>query len=301
MTSLAEAYGSTGSAARRRLLLGTGLFLTGAVMVVVAIVVASTGILGVFGVDMYGAREVAGVLAGLGVPAVFVGFFSVLPASTRERAAAAIGATIAVLGVGLFTYAYPTRWIGVSETPLTFPVVVVYFLGAITTFWTLFTAIVNFKAREPGGTVTLQRIIQRASAGPRRSPRSPGSTPRQSSFGSVGVLGDVDTEEVTEDDDAEVLTAPPGGSSGASTHSASRSTTPAPGTSAPASDGGSQSEDIRTPRPAGADTRDRYCGNCAHFEYVPTDEGIQPYCGFHEELMDDMEACPEWDATEFVQ
>jgi hypothetical protein len=39
---------------------------------------------------------------------------------------------------------------------------------------------------------------------------------------------------------------------------------------------------------------DRYCGNCAHFDYVRTDRGIQPYCGLHDELMDDMDACEEW-------
>ncbi len=294
MTSLAEAYGSTGSSAQRRLLLGTGLFLTGAIMVVVAIVVASTGILGVLGVDVFGAREIAGVLAGLGVPAVFVGVFSVLPASARERAAAAIGATVAVLGVGLFTYAYPERWIGASDAPLTFPVVVVYFLGTITTFWALFTAVVNFKAREPGGTVTLQRIIQRASSRSHASPPSPGSTPTTGSFGSVGVVGDVDTGDVSDqtEDDAEVLSTP-------TDRQRSPSATPGPASSAPASDGGTQSNDIRTPRPIDADSRDRYCGNCTHFEYVPSDEGIQPYCGFHEELMDDMEACPEWEAAEF--
>ena len=39
---------------------------------------------------------------------------------------------------------------------------------------------------------------------------------------------------------------------------------------------------------------DTYCGNCAQFEYVRTDQGMQPYCGHHDELMDDMDACEEW-------
>ncbi|WP_144799748.1 DUF7139 domain-containing protein [Halorubrum depositum] len=39
---------------------------------------------------------------------------------------------------------------------------------------------------------------------------------------------------------------------------------------------------------------DTYCGNCAHFDYVRTDQGMQPYCGHHDELMDDMDACEEW-------
>jgi len=39
---------------------------------------------------------------------------------------------------------------------------------------------------------------------------------------------------------------------------------------------------------------DTYCGNCTHFDYVRTDQGMQPYCGHHDELMDDMDACEEW-------
>jgi hypothetical protein len=41
-------------------------------------------------------------------------------------------------------------------------------------------------------------------------------------------------------------------------------------------------------------TGDSYCGSCAHFEYVETGQGIQPYCGLHDELMDDMDACERW-------
>jgi hypothetical protein len=39
---------------------------------------------------------------------------------------------------------------------------------------------------------------------------------------------------------------------------------------------------------------DRYCGNCAHFEYVRDGDGLQPYCGYDNRLMDDMEACDAW-------
>ncbi|NHX35413.1 MULTISPECIES: DUF7139 domain-containing protein [Halolamina] len=40
--------------------------------------------------------------------------------------------------------------------------------------------------------------------------------------------------------------------------------------------------------------RDSYCGSCRHFEYVQTERGMQPYCGFHEDLMDDMDACDDY-------
>jgi hypothetical protein len=39
---------------------------------------------------------------------------------------------------------------------------------------------------------------------------------------------------------------------------------------------------------------DTYCGNCAKFDYVRTDDGMRPYCGHYDELMDDMEACDSW-------
>jgi hypothetical protein len=42
---------------------------------------------------------------------------------------------------------------------------------------------------------------------------------------------------------------------------------------------------------------DRYCGNCARFQYARTDEELSPYCGYHEELMDDMEPCPGWQSN----
>lgn len=274
MTSLGEVYESKG-ADSRRLYLGTGLFLAGAVMSVVAIVVASTSVLTPMGYGIYEAREIAGVLAGLGVPAVFVGVFTVLPASFLERAVAAIGATIAVFGVLLFVQAYPEQWITATENHVTLPVVAVYFVGALTTFWALFTAVVNFKVRnDPGGTVTLQRIIQRARA---ESSGSDGSYPSTASLGSVGIGGGIDRNPVE---------------------------------STPASDGGATENDIRTPMPSddaevvpneseargfGSSNPDRYCGNCADFDYVRTDDGFQPYCGYHDELMDDMSPCDHWE------
>ncbi|ELZ58511.1 hypothetical protein C467_04752 [Halorubrum hochstenium ATCC 700873] len=39
---------------------------------------------------------------------------------------------------------------------------------------------------------------------------------------------------------------------------------------------------------------DAYCGNCAKFDYVRTDDGMRPYCAHYDELMDDMEACDSW-------
>jgi len=112
MTSLAEVYeGHVGEVeSLRRLYLGIGLFAVGTLLVVTGIVAASTTAFSAFGLGTYESRHLAGVLAGLGGPSVFVGVFTILPASRRVRAAAAIGASVAILGVSLFWYAYPTRW-----------------------------------------------------------------------------------------------------------------------------------------------------------------------------------------------
>jgi hypothetical protein len=72
---------------------------------------------------------------------------------------------------------------------------------------------------------------------------------------------------------------------GASTHPAAGSASPDPETTTDAEVMGDD------PAPSG----DPYCGNCAHFNYVRTDEGLQPYCGLHDDLMDDMDACAQWE------
>lgn len=288
MTSLAEVYDGVGNTSLRRLYLGTALFVLGASMVIVAIVIASTDLLAPFGIGTFGAREIAGVLAGLGVPAVFVGIFTVLPAQQYERATAAIGATIAVFGVILFWEVYPQQWYGAAANHYTLPVVAVYFLGTIITFWSLFTAVVNFKTRnDPGGTVTLKRTID----GETKLVEVPVSELDGSEIsslgtgGSVGVLGDVDREQVMSrdaqqgTDDAEFLR-------GSSEPADSKSK---PG-GAPASDGGTAANTLQPP----SVDPDVYCGNCAYFEYARTDSGIEPHCGYYDELMDDMEACTHW-------
>lgn len=282
MTSLAEAYeGHVGEVrSLRRLYLGAGLFVSGTLLVVAGIVAATTDALAAVGLGGFAAKHAAGVLAGLGVPAVFVGVFTVLPASERVRAAAAIGASVAILGVALFWYAYPAHWDGHGQH-LTLPVVAVYFFGTITTFWCLFTAVVNFKTRnDPGGTVTLELLHEgqtRTVEVARTDLEDTGSA-----FGGVGILGNV----VDEVEDA-------GG----------RATGPAP-----ASDGGSTSDEIRTPAGTAAarsdepsrstSAADTYCGNCRQFRYVRTENGMEPYCDYHDGRMDDMDACDRWEPND---
>jgi len=286
MTSLAEAYeenvGEVGSV--RRLYLGVGLFVAGALLVVLGIVMSTTSVHAAFGLEYWQGREIAGVLAGLGVPAVFVGIFSVLPASQRVRAAAAIGAGIAVLGVALFTHAYPYQWAGVGEGPdFTFQVVAVYFLGVLVTFWCLFVAVANFKTRnDPGGTVKLEitkdgetRIVEVS------------NDRLRGTLGGIGVLGG------TPDGDVDTQTNRESSTGGGSTN---RSSGGRGGTAEGVTDGGATTTDDAEflTGDSGEPTSDTYCGNCSHFQYVRTDGDIEPYCGYHGELMDDMDACEEW-------
>ncbi|MCO8267731.1 YihY/virulence factor BrkB family protein, partial [Haloferax sp. AB510] len=162
MTSLSEAYhGGRGGPSLRRLSLGFGGFLLGVLLVVAGIVVATTDVYTSGGATLGEARELGGILGGIGVPAVFLGVLAVLPASRRTRAASLIGASIAVLGVALFSHAYPCQWTGATcgagLPDLTLETVGVYFFGTVTTFWCLFVGVANFKTRnDPGGTATVQ-------------------------------------------------------------------------------------------------------------------------------------------------
>ncbi|WP_435063615.1 DUF7139 domain-containing protein [Halobaculum sp. EA56] len=343
MSSLAEVYeGRVGEyASLRRLYLGIGSFSLGAFLVVAAIVVAATDVTAVaLGWNLAQAREAAGILAGLGTPATFLGVLAIMPTSPRTKAAAVIGAGVAVLGVALFAHAYPCHWSGarcVGEySDLTLPTAGVYFLGAFTTFWCLFTGVANFKARNnPGGTVSLEvtrggetKVIEVPKSTAEEIRGAKGET---ATVGGVGLLGNTPDGSVeTQTNRPEVerkrqreRTRSAAGDSG----SRSRPATDAgPGT---VSDGGASSADI-TPLAddagGGADTRsprstttgssaggpsgpaaaadgpseradspgDSYCGSCGHFQYVRTDQGMQPYCGLHDDLMDDMEACDDW-------
>ena len=305
MTSLAEAYEeNVGEVANVRLLyLGVGLFVAGALLVVVAILLATTGLRESVGLTTLEAREGAGVLAGLGVPAVFVGIFSVLPASERVRAAAAIGAGVSVLGVALFVHAYPEHWAGFGQQ-LTLPVVAVYFSGTLVTFACLFVAVVNFKTRnDPGGTVTLELTregtvetveVDRenladaenlSELGALESADGGTSAPK-TGLGGVAFVGN------TPDGETPTQTNQSAGRSGARA---------ATGSARPTSDGGTATDDVRSPlddadapESSRQHATDAYCGNCRHFQYVRTEEGMVPHCGFYGRTMDDMDACEEW-------
>ncbi|WP_434522976.1 DUF7139 domain-containing protein [Halorubrum sp. AS12] len=347
MTSLSEAYGGRRRSGvdPRRLYLGVGSFVAGALLVVAGILVAAEVVLPA-GYSAGTAREVGGVLGGVGVPLVLLGVMAVLPADRSTYAAAVVGAAVMCLGVALFAHAYPQQWVGGPRpelTDLTLPTAGVYFLGAATTLWSVFVGVANFKTRnDPGGTVTMEvthkgetRVVEV-------------SRDQLGSRGGVGLLGgtpDGDVETQTNRPAGDSGSAPsrggpgspsedrPGSSSdgssatpadsGPSNAAAGRSSgTTRSGTSGPGSpgvsDGGSADTDITSPlddasptdgpsspaapesapspgSPAARDgPGDAYCGNCAKFDYVRTDDGMRPYCAHYDELMDDMEACDSW-------
>jgi hypothetical protein len=328
MSSLAEVYeGQVGEyASLRRLYLGVGSFSFGALLVIVGIVVAATDLTtAVFGWTLGQARETAGILAGLGIPATFLGVLVIMPTRRRTQAAAVVGTGVAALGVALFAHAYPCHWSGANcagqYADLTLPTAGVYFLGAFTTFWCLFTGVANFKARNnPGGTVTLE-ITREGETKVIEVPKSTAEELRGAK-GTTGTVGGVGLLGTTPDGSVETQT-------NRSEHKQKRAQTAhqSATTSGAASDGGASSSDI-TPlagsqhpdsgssvdridpaaeRSATGSTAqgdaeparttspgDSYCGSCGHFQYVRTDQGMQPYCGLHDDLMEDMDACDDW-------
>jgi len=273
MTSLADAYERrAGEVSRQRVYVGTAVFAVGALMVVFGVIAGTTPLL--LGENpsqsaVLGAREFAATLVGFGLPVAFVGIVTVLPANRFQRAVAAAGAVLSGVGVLMFRSTYPGNWYASQGVPSTavFVLVVVYAVGMMTTLWCLFTAVATFKTRnDPGGTVTLT-ITRDGETRTVEVPEGQLDSAREAlsgnSFGGVGVFGDMDTPA---DDHPSV--------------NASPST----------SDGG-ETETISSPLD---DPQDKYCGSCAHFDYVRTDDGLQPYCGLNHEKMDDMEACDRW-------
>ncbi|WP_181685289.1 DUF7139 domain-containing protein [Halorhabdus salina] len=158
MPSLGDAYSDSrwGDRDPRQILGGTAVFAAGAIAIVAAIGLVTTPLSAVFDLGETGTYRVAGIVAGLGVPAAFLGVVAVLPTSRRQRVGVVVGAAIAVGGVGLFAHAYPTHWTASSQN-LAFPTAVVYFVGGCLALWFVFTSMAGAHVRNnPHGTVRLR-------------------------------------------------------------------------------------------------------------------------------------------------
>ena len=159
MESLGDAYGGSRWDGRdpRRVYAGIVLFAVGVLAVVAGICIVTTPLGALLGADgPTEAQAIAGVLAGLGVPASLAAVVVVLPATRREQLGVLVGTVLCVVGVGLFEHAYPGRWTGTAES-LAFPTTTVYFVGGSLAFWFVFTAVASYRMRNnPHGTVRLE-------------------------------------------------------------------------------------------------------------------------------------------------
>jgi hypothetical protein len=234
------------------------------------------------------------------------------------------GAAVAVVGVVAFQYIYPYNW--VSSAPLlALTVSTVYFAGVVTTFWCLFAALATFKTRnDPGGTARMRVTEAGTIELVEDSPSVPG-------LGGIGLFGtdpDGNVETQTNRTDAGRGTVSDGGDGSEVVGTTSGPTDSGP-ERAQQADAGQDSTRVRGPSEYDLDPRvanagpeaapstdggttpatgqdpitetalhkgepDSYCGNCRHFQYVMDGDDIEPYCTYHEEMMDDMDACPAW-------
>lgn len=330
MTSLSDVYeGDAGRAASRgQRLAGAGLFLTGAAGLVVAIALATTGLGEALGLGEYGARELGGVLAGLGLLGVVLGSFAVLPARREVRATAGIGASVAVLGVALFQHLYPYSWVE-SEPLLALAAGGVYFVGAVTTFWCLFVALATFQTRDdPGGTARMEvteegtiELVEEARSLPGlggigffgQDPDGEVETQTNRAASDGGAAADdggpapaeqrEQAASTTTSDRQERRRSPDRSrrgsaatSAGPSEHDLDPEIAEAGPEASHTTDGGTTAtgRDPITETATHQGEPDSYCGNCRHFQYVMDGDDIAPYCTFHDEGLDDMEACPAW-------
>ena len=141
--------------------LGAGSVVTGVVAVVVAILLVTTPLSNLLGLTgKFPARETAGTLAGLGLPAMFLGIVAVLPSSRNEAIGVVLGALVSVAGVALFVHAYPQQW-PPAVPSLAFETTMTYFVGAAIAFWSMFSAVAGYRVRNnPQGTVSMELTKQ---------------------------------------------------------------------------------------------------------------------------------------------
>lgn len=98
----------------------------------------------------YAVREVAGVAAAVGLPALLLGVVVLLPVDRRMVYLAGVGTTITLVAVGLFTWAYPYYW-NVPDTDYSAQVVAVYTLGLVAVIAATGSALVAHRVERATG------------------------------------------------------------------------------------------------------------------------------------------------------
>lgn len=193
MTSLGEAYNQRewSDRDRRWAMAGIGAFLAGVAAIVAAIALVATPLGDALGLTgQYEAREVAGVLAGLGVPVILLSVVAVLPSSRRQGIGVVAGAVISIVGVGLFVHAYPWMW-PPAEPSYAFETTMVYFFGACLALWSVFSTVANYRVRNnPHGTVRME-VTHEGETRTVRVPREQYQQYRQAIRGDGGERSDV--------------------------------------------------------------------------------------------------------------
>ncbi len=98
----------------------------------------------------YAVREVAGVAAAVGLPALLLGVVVLLPVDRRMVYLAGVGTVITLVAVGLFTWAYPYYW-NVPDTDYSAQVVAVYTLGLVAVIAATGSALVAHRVERATG------------------------------------------------------------------------------------------------------------------------------------------------------
>ena len=98
----------------------------------------------------YAVREVAGVAAAVGLPALLLGVVVLLPVDRRMVYLAGVGTAITLVAVGLFTWAYPYYW-NVPDTDYSAQVVAVYTLGLVAVIAATGSALVAHRVERATG------------------------------------------------------------------------------------------------------------------------------------------------------
>jgi hypothetical protein len=204
---------------------------------------------------------VGAIFAGIGLPLAFTGVFVVVPAPRRDQALGASGILVSFFGVLLFDYAYPDMWQGdpLDLTPLVFAV---YALGSFLMFGALFRSVLDIDVSLPRTSLSFEYVDRRRDSMPDREQRVAEMSKSTDGGANGGGVGGAGVSVETNATDAEVVRKEDDGTEGGRSHSAGF---------------------------AG----DRYCGNCAFYEYAQTEGTNKPFCGYHKRDLEDLEACDE--------
>lgn len=163
MTSLGEAYSERRWMDRdpRGVAIGAGSFVVGIVAVVFAILLVTTPLSELVGLGgTYPSRWAGGILAGLGVPTMFLGVVAVLPSNRREAVLVVVGAAVCVAGVYLFANAYPANW-PPADPSMAFETTMTYFAGCAVALWSVISSVATYRVRNnPHGTVRMELTRQ---------------------------------------------------------------------------------------------------------------------------------------------